>query len=225
MDIGCGSGRWAKLVAPRVGKLHVVDASKQALDVARENLQFVPNVIFHHSSVDTLPFDDNSIDFGYSLGVLHHVPDTALAIRDIAQKLKPGAPFLLYLYYRFDNRGKKFRMMWKVSDLARLMISRLPFFLRYAASQVLACLIYLPFAKIAQGLAILGILPANWPLAYYRDKPWYVMRTDALDRFGTKLEKRFTRDEIEAMMKAAGLENIKFSNREPYWCVVGFKKS
>ena len=85
-------------------------------------------------------------------------------------------------------------------------------------------MVYFPLARIAKGLAACRILPEGWPLASYRDKPWYVLRTDALDRFGTKLEKRFTRDEIESMMRVAGLKNIKFSNREPYWCCVGIKE-
>ena len=51
------------------------------------------------------------------------------------------------------------------------------------------------------------------------------MQTDALDRFGTRLEKRYTKKETLTMMETAGLENIKFSESEPYWCAVGYKKS
>ena len=50
------------------------------------------------------------------------------------------------------------------------------------------------------------------------------MRTDARDRFGTRLEQRFTRKQIVEMMSIAGLENIQFSEFEPYWCALGFKK-
>jgi hypothetical protein len=49
------------------------------------------------------------------------------------------------------------------------------------------------------------------------------MRTDALDRFGTRLEQRFTRDQIRAMMTAAGLIRIRFGDAIPYWTAVGFK--
>jgi hypothetical protein len=49
------------------------------------------------------------------------------------------------------------------------------------------------------------------------------MRTDALDRFGTRLEQRFTRDEIKQMMHNAGLEDIRFSDSKPFWVAVGFK--
>ena len=49
------------------------------------------------------------------------------------------------------------------------------------------------------------------------------MQTDALDRFGTSLEKRFSRLEIEQMMKDSGLKEIRFSEQEPYWCAMGVK--
>jgi hypothetical protein len=46
------------------------------------------------------------MDFGYSLGVLHHVADTEGALRAAVRTLKPGAPLLVYLYYAFDNRPR-----------------------------------------------------------------------------------------------------------------------
>ena len=61
------------------------------LEVARINLKEFSNVKFHNSSVDEIPVPDNSLDFAYSLGVLHHVPDTKDAIKSIYKKLKPGA--------------------------------------------------------------------------------------------------------------------------------------
>ena len=64
----------------------------------------------------------------------------------------------------------------------------------------------------------------SFPLSNYRNKSFYTMRTDALDRFGTKLELRYTRNEIEEMMISAGLIEIIFSNSTPYWCAVGIKK-
>jgi hypothetical protein len=51
------------------------------------------------------------------------------------------------------------------------------------------------------------------------------MRTDSLDRFGTRLEHRFTRAEIEAMMKATGLVDIRFRDDTPYWVACGRRAS
>jgi SAM-dependent methyltransferase len=173
--------------------------------------------------VDAIPLDDASMDFGYSLGVLHHVPDTQAGIDACVSKLKPGAPFLLYLYYALDNRGSVYRGVWRASNFLRLGLSRLPFKARYALSQALALAVYWPLARGSQVAEGLGVDVSGIPLSQYRKRSLYVMRNDALDRFGTRLEKRFTRSEIEAMMTRSGLEGIRFREGPPYWCAVGYR--
>jgi SAM-dependent methyltransferase len=215
-DLGCGSGRWARRVAPRVGTLHCIDASAQALAIAQRNLARQPNCTFTQASVDALALPRASMDFGYSLGVLHHVPDTEAGLRACAELLRPGAPLLVYLYYAFDNRPAWYRALWRSSDLVRRLISRAPHSAKLAASAVIAAGVYLPLARLAK---IVG--RPNMPLAYYAHRSLYTMRTDAYDRFGTRLEQRFTRAEIELMMRGAGLTGITFSDGEPYWCAVG----
>jgi SAM-dependent methyltransferase len=220
-DLGCGSGRWAMRVADRVGRLHCIDASEAALAVSRRNLGAKANVVLHHASVDAIPLPDSSMDFGYSLGVLHHVPDTAAGLRSCVSKLKPGAPFLVYLYYAFDNRPLWFRRLWQISDLGRTAISRLPPSVRYAVSQAIAGGVYFPFARGAAMAERLGFDVGNLPLSAYRARSFYVMRNDALDRFGTRLEKRFTAKQIEDLMLDAGLANVRFNDAPPFWCAVG----
>jgi ubiquinone/menaquinone biosynthesis C-methylase UbiE len=224
VDIGCGSGRWAAAVAPRVALLHCVDASGRALEVARQSLRQIKNVRFHESGVDDMPFADGTLDFAYSLGVLHHVPDTQAALYSVASKLKPGSPFLVYLYYAFDNRPFWFRLLWRISDSLRRAVSRLPLSLRLAISQSMAVLVYWPLARVASWLEYHDRLPDNWPLAYYRDKSFYVMRTDALDRFGTRLEYRFTQEQIREMLISAGFRDIRFRDSPPYWCAIAVRR-
>lgn len=223
VDLGCGSGRWAKLVAPRVHQLNCVDASPEALAVARKNLGTAENVTFHNASLDQAPLAPESQDFGYSLGVLHHIPDTQAALISCVKLLKPEAPLLLYLYYRFDNRPAWFRLIWQVSNLARTIICRMPRTLKFLTTDLIALFAYLPLARMARLLEKAGIGPSRLPLSFYRDKSFYTMRTDSRDRFGTPLEQRFTRSEITEMMTSAGLGRITFSDREPFWCVVGTK--
>ena len=80
-DMGCGSGRWASLVALRVAHLCCIDPSGKALQVAKMNLAGFSNVEFLQESVDRVQRPAVGYDFGYSLGVLHHVPDTAASRR------------------------------------------------------------------------------------------------------------------------------------------------
>ncbi len=222
-DAGCGSGRWAVLVAPRVGHLHCIDPSS-AIEVARQNLIGASNCSFHRATVDDMPLADASMDFGYSLGVLHHVPDTEQGLVSCAQKLKRGAPLLVYVYYAFDNQPAWFRALWRLSDMGRFVISRLPYPVKLVLTQVIAAVVYWPLARIAGALEQLGVSVHSFPLAEYRNRSFYSMRTDALDRFGTRLERRFTRRQIVAMMERAELERIQFSSTIPFWCAVGYKK-
>jgi len=221
-DMGCGSGRWARFVAPRVGRLHCIDPSS-ALAVARHILADQPNVQFHHASVAASGLLPNSQDFGYSLGVLHHVPDTAAAIRSCAELLKPGAPLLLYLYYAFDNRPRWFRLLWRLSNAARLLIHRLSPRPKQFVTDLIALMVYWPLARLAALAECVGLHVDSWPLSFYRHCTLYTLRTDARDRFGTPLEQRFSRAQISQMCNAASLVDLRFSTRAPYWCVVGFK--
>jgi ubiquinone/menaquinone biosynthesis C-methylase UbiE len=223
-DVGCGSGRWAYFVAPRVGVLHCVDPSPEALQVATEKLSRYQNCRMHLAAADAIPLPDGSADFGYSIGVLHHLPDTRRGIADCARKLKPGAPFLVYLYYRFDNRPLWFRALWKISDIGRYVISRLPSRLKLFVADVLAVLIYWPLARFAKLCESLGLPVQNFPLTSYRNRSFIFMRNDSLDRFGTVLEQRFTRDEIRDMMQSAGLNDIRFGT-SGFWTAVGIKAS
>jgi ubiquinone/menaquinone biosynthesis C-methylase UbiE len=223
LDAGCGTGRWATLVAQRVGHVHLLDASFQALSVAKRNLADVGNVTFHLASVSEIPLAEQSLDFAYSLGVLHHVPDTLGALQHIASKLKPGAPLLLYLYYALDNRPAWFRIVWKLSNIGRLIISESPNWLKLLASQLIAAGVYWPLARFSTLLNRMGLSTRSIPLEAYKDRGFYTMKTDAYDRFCTSLEKRFTRPEIEQMLCEAGFDKISFSDEVPFWCAVARK--
>ena len=222
-DMGCGSGRWAKLMAPRVGHLVCIDPSS-ALDVAKESLKELDNVSFMLGSVDDRLLQDNSQDFGYSLGVLHHVPDTGSAIKSCVEMLKPGAPFLVYLYYAFDNRSPLFKLIWKFSDYVRRFICRMPPTVKHFITDALAVVVYYPLARVALIAELLGCNVDSYLLSMYRNLSFYTMRTDSRDRFGTPLEQRFTRKEITNLMEDSGLKDIQFSDAMPYWCAVGIKK-
>jgi hypothetical protein len=81
----------------------------------------------------------------------------------------------------------------------------------------------MPFVLLARFFWMIGMksIAVKIPLSSYRNKSFYIIRNDALDRFGTKLEQRFSKKEIIDMMTRAGLENIIVSDKEPYWHAVG----
>ncbi|MGH7009395.1 MAG: class I SAM-dependent methyltransferase, partial [Caulobacteraceae bacterium] len=200
-DIGCGSGRWAELLAPHVKHLHCIDPSEKALTVARRRLRTIENVRLHLASVDCIPLAEASQDFGYALGVLHHCPDPQAAMESCVKKLKHGSPFLVYIYYKFENRPPWYSALWKATDLIRRFISVLPFNVRRVVCLTIALTVYWPISRLTKSLERAGVDVRDFPLSYYRDCSFYTLRTDALDRFGTRVESRFSKGEILKMMR------------------------
>ncbi|MEO9485815.1 MAG: class I SAM-dependent methyltransferase [Ekhidna sp.] len=226
LDVGCGSGRWSYYLADKVHTLDCIDPS-DAVFVAKKNLSKFKNTRVAKTSVEAMPFPNGSFDFVFSLGVLHHIPDTQAAMKNCVNKLKKGGFFLIYLYYNLDNRGWMFKLMLKIVTMARLTISKLPEKIKHIVCDLLAITIYMPFISLARLIKLVSkrsTAHQKIPLSYYIDKSFNVIRNDALDRFGTPLEQRFSKKEIKKMLEEAGIYNITFSKSEPYWHAIGEKK-
>lgn len=224
LDVGCGTGRWSKVLADKVGAITLVDPSKAIL-IADKLLAENENIRLAKAYANDLPFNDNEFDLVMSIGVLHHIPDTLSAMKECVKKVKPGGYFYAYLYYSLDNRGKLFRFAFNVSDLLRRGVSKLSPGLKRFVCDVLAIIIYMPFVLLSRLLFALGMKKAadNIPLSSYKDKSFHIIRNDSLDRFGTKLEHRFSKVEIRDMMEKSGLKDIHFSPNMPYWHAIGVK--
>ena len=225
-DFGCGTGRWTLYMHSRVGAVAAIDPS-EAIFVAGQLLREAPNVHFYKASIDSLPFSDDYFDFGFSLGVLHHIPDTQKAMNACVKKVKPGGHFLVYLYYSLDNRGILYKALFGLSNGVRRIVSKMPGGLKRFTCNMMAVFFYMPFVLLSRFLKLLAVpkkIRAKIPLHSYEGTSFYIIRNDALDRFGTPLEQRFSRKQIQSMMENAGLEDIVFSEQAPFWHAVGRKK-
>ncbi|NUM50709.1 MAG: class I SAM-dependent methyltransferase [Flavobacteriales bacterium] len=223
LDLGCGSGRWTKFIASRVKLVEAIDPSDAVLSAFNLN-QNEKNVRVTRASVANIPFADESFDFVVCLGVLHHIPDTKKALLNLVKKMKMGGYVLLYIYYNLDNRGVLYKWLYKGSVYPRIFISKMPKNTKKLICDLIAVFIYLPLICIAKSIKF--IFPTTkiykkWPLSYYIGKSFNIIRNDALDRFGTPLEQRFSKNEIANMMKNCGLSEIKFSENAPFWHVLG----
>ena len=225
LDVGCGTGRWSKYLASKVHILEAIDPSDAVISAAKL-LQNEKNIRISKASVNGIPFPDNSFDFVFSLGVLHHIPDTQNAMYECVKKVKSGGYFLVYLYYNFDNRGKVYKLLFFASNLIRRVICLLPSILKKIVCDLLALLVYLPIISISKFLLLIGVkkIIKHIPLSYYADKSINIIRNDSLDRFGTPLEQRYSQKEIYQMMSSCGLNDIIFSKNEPFWHAIGRKK-
>ena len=175
--------------------------------------------------LSALGLKDASCDFGYALGVFHHIPDTERAMAACTAKLKPGAPFLVYLYHDLGDRRWYQRCLLRAVTAVRFVVARLPSKTRWLVTDVLAVVVYWPLARVARLVERSGRDPSFLPLFQYRDRSFYVMRNDALDRFGTRLEKRYSKEEVRDLLEGAGLENVVFSEGPPWWVAVAWRRT
>jgi len=225
LDIGCGTGRWTKYLSQKAGFIEALDPS-DAVFAADELLQGIENVRITKASVETIPFPDETFDFVMSIGVLHHIPNTQNAMIDCVKKVKKGGYFYCYLYYNLEDRGVIFDVLFWFSNVLRKIVSKLPPGTKKNVCDVLAIILYMPFIFISRLLKALGFqkLSKKIPLSDYTDKTFFIIRNDSLDRFGTTLEQRFSKQEVIELMEKSGLTDIVISPSSPYYHAIGRKK-
>jgi SAM-dependent methyltransferase len=225
-DFGAGSGRWAERLVPFFHKIYALEPSVEAVQVMNEKFLQDSKVQVLHEDIEKNSISENSLDLAISLGVLHHIPDTSQAIIDVGNKIKSGGIFLCYLYYKVEDKPIYYRAVFRIVNVIRYSISRMPHTLRMFIAKLIAFSIYLPLARFSRFRLKSGKDISNIPLHHYAEMPFIMLENDALDRFGTRLEQRFNKEGIKKMLEAANfdLNTLQFSEAEPFWTFAVRKK-
>ena len=226
-DFGAGSGRWSSRLAPYFSRVYALEPSDGASTVLKTKFAGGTKIVVLQETVGVNSIPAQSLDLAMSLGVLHHIPDTGLAIKDVSRSIKPGGFFLCYLYYDLENKSMYYKMIFRGVNLVRKVISGRPQPFKRLSATIIAAVVYWPLARLSKLLKKLGVDTSNIPLHHYADMPFVMLANDALDRFGTSLEQRFSRAEITEMLRAADfdLTTLKFSKAEPFWTFAVQKSS
>ncbi|KAB8028047.1 class I SAM-dependent methyltransferase [Fluviispira multicolorata] len=218
VDVGCGTGRWARRISPYVHSLYGVDPS-ESINVFKNNIKSYANLYPVRAYAEKLPFVSSSIDLVISYGVLHHIKDTDKAVSEISRILKNNGYFLFYFYYNFEQRSFLFKTIFNIANLVRKIISRMPLRIKNISCDTMSILIYIPLIFSAKIVA--KIFGEKWgtriPLSSYRNKNYYIIRNDCRDRFGTPLEKRYSKSDIEQLLMKNGFKSVVFSEGIPFW--------
>jgi ubiquinone/menaquinone biosynthesis C-methylase UbiE len=94
-DLGCGTGQVSAALAPFVARVIAVDASAAMLQAARKRLQHLNNIDLRRGDLEALPIDDGRLDLATIMLVLHHVPEPARAVAEVARVLTPGGRLIV----------------------------------------------------------------------------------------------------------------------------------
>jgi SAM-dependent methyltransferase len=209
LDAGCGSGRHAYYAARYGAEVWAIDLGP-AVEVARRNTDEVGTVRIVQANIYNPPFAPESFDYIYSLGVLHHLPDPEAGFRSLLRYLKPGGEIQIFLYWKPEGQPIK-RGLLAVTSAVRRLTTRLPheavYALSYAAAWLAVGLFVWPY-RVLKRVPSLRQLAERLPMKQYAYYPFRVCVNDQFDRLSAPIENRYTRGEVEAWLRRAGLELI-----------------
>ncbi len=194
LDIGCGMGRFAEVAASWGAEVVGVDLSR-AVDAANGNLGALTNTAFLQADVFNLPLREESFDLIYSIGVLHHTPDTHAAFARLPRLLKPGGRIAIWVY------ATERRARYLASDLYRHLTTRV------SEERLLRwCRLADPlgaFFRTRPGRPFSPLLPVS----HHPDPEWRVL--DTFDWYAPKYQWKHGWDEVEGWFRKAGLEDVR----------------
>lgn len=193
LDAGCGMGRFAEIAANAGADVHAIDLSL-AVEAAAANLGARPNVSFYQADIFNLPFAEGSFDYIYSLGVLHHTPDTRRAFLGLTRLLKPGGRITIWVYARR-------RFMYNGSEILRPLTSRLPKPLLLSL-----CRVAVPLYHIHRIPALGVVSGAILPTSRDPDPAWRWL--DTFDWYSPTYQWKHTHEEVRGWFAEAGLSEI-----------------
>jgi ubiquinone/menaquinone biosynthesis C-methylase UbiE len=101
LEIGVGQGTHAQLLAPRCKSLTGIDLTSAAAEMTAQRFRLfnIPGTILQMDA-ENMNFADNSFDFIWSWGVIHHSADTRRVLEEMHRVLKPGATCAVMVYYK-----------------------------------------------------------------------------------------------------------------------------
>lgn len=218
LDAGCGAGRFAEIAADRGANLVGLDLSS-AIDATARTCTRFPNVDLVQGSMLAPPFRAGSFDFAYSLGVIQHTPDPALAIRELVNCVRRGGRYALTIYARrpWTRLNAKY--------LIRPLTKRLPQNLLLRGIETVMPVMF-PLTGRLFRIPVLGrVAQFAIPIANYVDRDEFTERQrydeavlDTFDMLAPAYDSPMTWQEVEAALRAAGASRWSFRSRVPIVC-------
>jgi len=195
LDAGCGTGRYSEITLNNGATVIGVDLS-YSIDVAFANMGRRENAHFIQADIMHLPFPENTFDFAFSFGVLHHTPDAAGAFAALAKLVKPKGKFAIFVYSSY-NKGIVY-----TSAFWRFFTTRMPKRALYALSFISVPLYYVYKIPVIGNIGRMLFVIPMW-----KDWRWRVL--DTFDWYSPKYQSKHTHWEVFGWFDKAGFNEIK----------------
>ena len=101
LEVGCGMGTHASMLARAGARLTAIDLTERAIAVTRRRFElFNLQGNIQRADAEQMPFADQSFDCVWSWGVIHHSSQFERCLAEVARVLRPGGRLMLMVYYR-----------------------------------------------------------------------------------------------------------------------------
>jgi SAM-dependent methyltransferase len=214
LDAGCGMGRQTYYAAKYGAEVVGIDLSK-SVDAAYQNTREFPKAHIVQADIYNLPFRQETFDFVYSIGVLHHLPSPEEGFNKLLGFLKREGEVRFYVYRNLENEPKWKRFLLSIVTVVRKLTTRMPHNLLCGLSFSIAAIVYLIFVlpyKMLSKLTMAKQFAETLPLKQYANYSFRVCYNDVLDRFSAPIENRYSQHEVRAWLERAGLEDISVTS-------------
>jgi SAM-dependent methyltransferase len=219
LDAGCGFGRHLYYAAQFGAQMIGLDFSR-AIIRAKEIVGTLDGVQFVQGELQHPPLRPHSLDFVYSIGVLHHTPDPEGAFQSLLPLVRPGGSIFIWVY------SKSRKLTNTLLEVVRRISSWLPLGVTRALSFVGAladwCGFILPY-RLARRLFGASIDGFVWPrIKLYARYPFQVVYADWFDRLSAPIRFYYDADDLAGWAARAGLINVQISPTGLYgWRLYG----
>lgn len=227
IDIGSGCGYDTLIMAKNNPLVKIISLDiSEGVYRTKKLTSDLSNVWVIKGSALSIPIADNSLDFAYSFGVLHHTPDPDSAVREIARVIKKSAPAYLYLYEDHSENRIKYLLLKFVKAL-RIITTKLPskvlYGLSFLASPFVVMVFTLPYRALSR-FTVTRALSEKIPFNFGTNL--FSLTGDIYDRFGAPIERRFGRDETFKLLNRNGFSGISICRMKATagWVASGYKK-
>jgi len=226
IDIGSGCGYDTYIMATNNPLVKIVSLDiSDGIYKSKELAMNLKNTRFIKGSALDMPIKGDTFDFAYSFGVLHHTPDPAKCVREIAKVIKKGAPIFLYLYENHADNFMKHSALKIVIFLRKITTKispRILYLISYLVSPIFVILFTYP-SKIIKKFNATKYLADKIPFNFGTHP--FSLAGDLYDRFSAPIEYRFNRKEAHDLLGKNGFTNIKIDKLPTIsgWVIWGIK--
>lgn len=226
IEIGCGAGRFVDVLAKRGPSLVIGVDVTDAVDAAARNVSH-DNVQFVQADVFESPVRDGSMDFAFSIGVLHHTPDPRSAFNNMSDMVRTDGKLGVSLYeislYHRPNRNSlkvlTIDLLWALNlwrcELFRTMTTRVPH-----GVMIAYCKTVIPVLHVLNKIPVLRLARYAFPSTCYRHLPVVWSMVDTMDTYSTKIVHQYRAKEVFQWFRSLGLREITIMNSRAGWVSV-----